>query len=383
MLIKLYAVQRLPSIGTELSGSSPPGVFVGRWSYPYVYIGPLIPPAHGDTAFLDTPECWANKAIDEIVNFRFSLVRGKDLQNVHVAAALDTGAHRNSLVDATRELALAASPTDTEAIFTKRPAGCFIDGDVQPFGPSAPLRSLDISSLRADRHMDKAHSDTDLKAADAVLQLYRAGVPISKIQRAFSVGAFGIGRRRRLVPTRWSITAVDSIVSTALIAKTKTFPIINEYRIYEHIQLDNRWIVLMIPTSWRYELIEAWWPGTIWNLKGQKIEMFADHEFYDGRKGYPEIGGCYFAARLAINEMLNKERRQAGVVIFREAHSGYIMPVGVWNVREAVRAAIKKQPLKFDTLHMALAHAAERLAIPIQRWIRASAIIGGKRCKSR
>jgi hypothetical protein len=231
--------------------------------------------------------------------------------------------------------------------------------------------------------MDKAHSDTDLKAADAVLQLYRAGVPISKIQRAFSVGAFGIGRRRRLVPTRWSITAVDSIVSTALIAKTKTFPIINEYRIYEHIQLDNRWIVLMIPTSWRYELIEAWWPGTIWNLKGQKIEMFADHEFYDGRKGYPEIGGCYFAARLAINEMLNKERRQAGVVIFREAHSGYIMPVGVWNVREAVRAAIKKQPLKFDTLHMALAHAAERLAIPIQRWIRASAIIGGKRCKSR
>ena len=46
-----------------------------------------------------------------------------------------------------------------------------------------------------------------------------------------------------------------------------------------------------------------------------------------------EIGGCYYAARLAVNELLNKERRQAGVVIMREAHPGYIMPIRILSNR--------------------------------------------------
>jgi hypothetical protein len=39
---------------------------------------------------------------------------------------------------------------------------------------------------------------------------------------------------------------------------------------------------------------------------------------------------------LAVGELLEKERRQAAVVVLREAHPGYIMPVGVWQVREIV-----------------------------------------------
>ena len=80
--------------------------------------------------------------------------------------------------------------------------------------------------------------------------MYKNGVLISKIQKAFSVGAFGIGKNRRFVPTRWSITAVDDTVSKNMIEYTKTNPIINEFRIYEHVQLDNRWIVLLIPREW-------------------------------------------------------------------------------------------------------------------------------------
>src|SRR5207249_8313855 len=33
----------------ELDGASPPGVFVGRFGYPKVFVGPLVPPIHGDT----------------------------------------------------------------------------------------------------------------------------------------------------------------------------------------------------------------------------------------------------------------------------------------------------------------------------------------------
>ena len=99
---------------------------------------------------------------------------------------------------------------------------------------------------------------------------------------------------------------------------------------------------------------------------------------YKGRAAYAEIGGCYYAARLAVNELLNKERRQAGAIIMRESHPGYIMPIGVWNVRESVRRTLKEPYRKFDTLHEALVHVSEKMDIPIQRWIKNSAILKNK-----
>jgi len=40
-------------------------------------IGPLVPTEFGDTSTMDTPEKWGGKSIDDIVDFRFRLVRGK------------------------------------------------------------------------------------------------------------------------------------------------------------------------------------------------------------------------------------------------------------------------------------------------------------------
>jgi hypothetical protein len=139
--------------------------------------------------------------------------------------------------------------------------------------------------------------------------------------------------------------------------------------------LDNRWNILLMPTTWKYELIEAWYPNTTWNPMGQGIEIISSHEFYEGRKDYAEIGGCYYAARLAVNELLSAERRQAGAVIFREAHPGYVMPVGVWNVRENVRAALKTVPSRFESMNQALQHISSRMDIPMETWIRSSGIM--------
>ncbi|HXZ24227.1 MAG TPA: hypothetical protein VEH08_05780, partial [Methanomassiliicoccales archaeon] len=197
----------------------------------------------------------------------------------------------------------------------------------------------------------------------------------SKIQKAFSVGAFGIEKNRKLVPTRWSITAVDDILGKTLLQKTKTYNPINEFRVYEWTQLDNRWCIILMPTSWRYELVEAWYPNTAWNPLGKQIDIISSHEFFEGRSEYAEIGGCYYAARLAVNELLEKERRQAGAVILREAHPGYIMPVGVWNVRENVRETLKQKPTLHSSLDDALKQVSTRMDIPIPRWTRASAIL--------
>jgi len=354
----------------RLAGASPPSVFIGRIGYPKVAIGPMIPPVMGDTSEIDTPERWLDKTLDDIVDFRSQLVRGKFTVNITNVEST------NRVVENTRELALSKNAVFADALFEKKPYGkiAFYD-EVQPHGPSAPLKSLDITNPKYEQHIEKAYYDTDLKAKDAIFDIYKNGVFVSKIQRAFSVGAFGLKKNRRFVPTRWSITAVDSTLGAELIEKTKTYPFINEVRAYFLNQFDNRWIILMTPSEWQYELIEAWYPNTTWNQYGTAISIFNSYEFYDGRTTYAEIGGCYYAARLAVNELLNKERRQAGVVILREAHPGYIMPIGVWNVRESVRSALSHPYQKFNTINESLIYVSEIMDIPVQRWIRNSAVL--------
>lgn len=355
---------------TRIGGSSPPSVFIGRIGYPKVAIGPMIPPFMGDTSLIDTPELWLDKKLEDIVDFRSMLIRGKHLVNIYDVEKPD------KIIEYTRELALSDNSVYAEALFEHKPSGRIIFYDeVQPHGPSAPLKRFDITNPKYEHHIEKAYYDTDLKSNEAIYQLYKDGVQISKIQRAFSVGAFGLKKHRCFVPTRWSITAVDSTIGEALMKKTKTYPWINEYRVYHHNQFDNRWVVLMMPSEWQYELIEAWYPNTTWNPYGRGISIFNSYEFYKGRTTYAEIGGCYYAARLAVNETLNKEHRQAGVVVLREAHPGYIMPIGVWNVRESVRQALKQPYQKFETLEQALIQVSKIMDIPLQRWIRNSAIL--------
>jgi Uncharacterized conserved protein len=40
----------------SISGTSPPSVFVGSYNYPKVFVGPMVPPIHGNTELLDSPE---------------------------------------------------------------------------------------------------------------------------------------------------------------------------------------------------------------------------------------------------------------------------------------------------------------------------------------
>ncbi|HIJ99000.1 TPA: hypothetical protein H1005_03570 [archaeon] len=352
---------------TEIKGSTPPSVFVGRFGYPKVLVGPLVPPYSGDTSLLDTPEQWFGVPIEKIIDFRFSLVRGKFLTDIYN--------FEGKIIEKTREIALAKDPSDIETYFSKKPRLSKIkDESTQPFGPSAPLVDVESSNIKYEPKIEKAFYDTDLKARDAVLNLYERGVLVSKIQKSFSVGAFGLADNRKFVPTRWSITAVDDTIGKELVTAAKEFPIINEFRIYEVNSLDNRWIILMMPREFCYELIEAWYPDTLWN-QSREIVIFSDHEFFDGRTTYADIGGCYYSARLAVGELLNREKRQAGAVIMRETHSGYLVPVGVWNVRESVRAALKTRPQKFGTLQDSLNYIKMKFDIPIEVWIKNSAVL--------
>ncbi len=372
LMIKFYSQSKSIRLidKKDIEGASPPAVFVGRYGYPKVDIGPLIPPEFGDTSIMDKPEMWQGKSIEEIVDFRFRLVRGKytiDARNFKSAGRI---------VDQVQELALTEKPVDVEAKFSSKPKGrVILDDEVQPFGPSARMESFKAGNGRFEKYLERSFYDTDMKAKDAVINAYKNGTLISEIQKAFSVGTMGVDKNRRFVPTRWSITAVDDIIGKDILTTTKYNPTIDEYRIYELHALDNRWCILLLPCSWRFELIEAWYPNTTWNPSGRQIEMISDCEFFDGRSEYAHIGGCYYASRMAVNELLRDERRTAGAVIFREAHPGYVMPVGVWNVRERVREALKGKPFKFDTLENAMKHIDSVMDIPRKIWLNNSAVL--------
>ncbi len=370
IVVKFYSFLKVkPLLDKRVEGSSPPGVFVGRFGYPNVYVGPLVPPETGDTSLYDFPEKWFGLPIDSIVDFRMKLIRGNFKVNVKRP---EKG---GKFLELTREIALSKTPVETELELKDAPKKSFVlDDEVQPLGPSAPMVNLDIGSYRTDHLIEKFYYDTDAKASEAVKELYVRGVPVSRIQKALSVGIFGLRYQRTLVPTRWSITAVDSMISNELIEKIRRFPLVNEYRVYEAEYLDNRFLVIMLPSAWSYESIEAWYPGTLWNPTAENIFMIGDWEGYKGRTTYARMGGCYYAARLSVAEKLVREGRQATVVVLREAHPGYILPVGVWFVRETVRKALGNPPKKFSSLQEVFEYVSSRFKIPLDVWLENSKI---------
>lgn len=359
-----------PRPSRSLSGTSPPGIFVGRFGYPKVNVGPLLPPFHGDTALLDLPEAWLDFALPEIVAFRSSLVRG--MRRVAVEDAWQGG----RFLDQIQELALASQPADLEMTFSRTPrGGLSADRVAQPFGPSAPLLQMGNGNVKTDARLERAWADGDLRAQDAILRLYGGGVEVSRIMRALSAGVLGLENGRKLVPTRWSITAVDDTVGLRLLEEIRTHPLIDDVRVYESSRLDNRFLVLLLPRAWSYELLEAWYPGTTWNPSTREIAMIGDSEGYRGRTAYASIRGCYYAARFAVAEALGRERRQATAVVLRETHPGHLLPLGVWNVRENVRRALRHPYVSFPDLGQALSYVGTRFEIPLQEWIRQSRLI--------
>lgn len=372
ILVKYDAfAQTLPMLGSrDLDGSSPPGVFVGRFGYPKVSVGPLVAPLHGDTLLLDSPEDWVGRSVREVVGFRTMLVRGT--QRVHVLDA----ERPHHIVGDLQTLALARDSVETEAKFTRAPRGRLtLTDDAPPYGPSAPIESVRLDIHRLDPKLERLSRDTDANARIAVRELYQGGVRVSRIQRAFSAGTLGRHGRRMFVPTRWSITAVDDLVGKENLARVRQLPELSEIRVHRLTALDNRWLIALLPGVFRYESIEAWYPSTLWNPNPDAVVIMGDHEGHQGRTTYASIGGCYYAARLAGSEALLKMNRQAGVLVLREVHPGEILPLGVWNVREYVRTALAQPPEVIPTLEALFGTIAQTFAIPLPRWRWASALL--------
>ncbi len=361
------------SLGTSIFGATPPAVFVGEWGYPRVLTGPLVPSQPVlDPALLDAPEAWVGRSLADILRYRLTMVRGKAPLRVVDARRPD----RN--LAAMQEGVMASRPTDMEMVLEKRPnLDVLFSPRSPPTGPSAPLVKVILAENPAvPRKVDAVVGDTDVKTEVGVLELYGARVPQSHITKLLSIGLLGQGERRRLVPTEWSITATDDILGKALHREVLGLPEINEYRIFGQAGLANNVQLLLMPTPWMFEGLEAW-------LTGPDVYPEADHEFTRGRKRYPEnLAGGYHAARLPILEYLKVQGRQAGAIAFLEVGKDWI-PLGVWRFRELARAALGNPPVKVDTLPEALQELSKRLELPMDRWVARSRLLDFERRQTR
>jgi len=380
IIVKAQSMARVDSSAytNQIDGSSPPGVFVGRYGYPKVSIGPMVPPQHGDTTILDTPEEWLGRPIETIVDYRYSLVRG------NMRARVEDAANPTNTMQKLQELSMAARPVETELTLSKAPRRMLaLSEDTQPFGPSAPMEKFRTSNVTVDKKIEKAYYDRDLLASDAIFSLYSDGILVTRLQRALSIGMLGEGARRRFVPTRWSITAVDSGISQRLIEQVKDYPTIDEYRVYSYSVYDNQYVAILVPEPWRFEWIEAWFPNTTWNQFTTEPYMIGDYEEYFGRKTYAKVGGCYYSTRLAVAEELVREKKQAAAIVLRETYPGYLMPLGVWNVRESIRMLMKQRPQTFDTFNGALRAALGKMKIDQKKWQETSVLISRELTQSK
>jgi hypothetical protein len=354
---------RAIEVNENMDGTSPPSVFIGSFGYPKVYVGPMLTPTHGDTSTLDKPEVWIpdGKTQEDIIRFRLDLVRGKYAVNIK---DLD-----NRIVQNLQEISLAKNSVESEARFKNKPRGITFNEEHQPFGPSAQLNKFEISNVKWEPKLEKVYYDTALKSTDAITLLHHQGVLFSDIQKAFSTGTIGIGRNRRIVPTRWSITAVDNALANSFYHEVRYYEIIESCQVYEFFSLNNYYAVLLTQTPWQYEWLEAF----IHVMDNEEV-IFCDWEQHRPKKEYSSVGGCYYSCKFGILEALAAMKKQAGAIVFREAYEGYV-PLGVFNVRENVRNAMKQKPKIFQSFRDSLNYISTKLRLPMSRYIEQGVLI--------
>ncbi len=359
----------------DLQSEAPPGVFVGWTGYPKISLSPMAPAfSTKDSWMTDDTDKWFGMPAEKIIGFRESLVRGS--MPVDVYKARDPSYQISEI----QETLMAKKPVDVEMKLKSVPTarGLSFSDFHAPMGPSADLSEFRMTENPSiNPEIDYLVSDTDVKAKDAMVELFDAEVGVNQLHKILSAGMLGVKKNRKFVPTRWSIVSIDSNLSEHFIdEKIKYFTKIDDVRLFHSSYLENYYYILLLPREWSYELMEVWKPGASWNIEGKEPTFMSDHETYEGRHSYAEnTAGGYYAVRIALAEYLNRVQRQATAIVFREIGDAGTPSLGVFKCRETARDALKKIPLSFETLDLALEYLETKLTIPLKYWVKQSTLL--------
>jgi len=350
-------------ISEEFYGPTPPYLLVGAYNYPKVRIGSMLS--------LSNPEYSANpsklygQSYDRIITQFGMNMLGTDKTYI-----------KNPINDDITDSILSYKPVSLEVKFKKMPTlNPQFSVYTIPTGYSAPVKKVKLVDNPKIPRITYNIINDDIKAQDAILKITMK-TDMYYTMRLLSAGVLGKENNKRLVPTKWAITAVDDILTKQYLKIIKDYKWIDNYEVYTNKFLHNRFVILLIPGPWEYEQYEAWPTESPW---GTSWGFNHEYEPFKGRKKYAEIqAGGYYAARYGVVEHLYLRKRQAKAIVFREIDEEYSIPVGVWQVRENVRNAMQKQPIKFNKLSEALDYIRPLLKIKLNEYMKKNIILKQK-----
>ncbi len=347
----------------SFEGSSPPEVFVGRWNYPNVYTGMLAPEELGDTLHFSHPELWKSKdySIEKISNLRNQLIYSRTQTHIKLSPS--------KLMNTIQELAMSYKSISSQ-VELQKPVATEVrqDPQVAMITRSAPVESIRLQeNPLIDKKVDYLVNDTDVKSAIAIQELARSSTSTSTIIKLLSIGLLGKKSARKLVPTRWAVTATDDTLSKSKLPKIKSFKDLQEIRLFHAQYLGNHYEFLLLPGPYSFEVIE---------ISTSNTSSWHDYESNFPRKYYADsVTGAYYANRLALTEYLEKIQRQCQCLVLREIRPEYNVPCGVGILRETSRAALESKPEVFQNMQEAFSSIQSRLHLSIGQFIEKSWLI--------
>ena len=200
-------------------------------------------------------------------------------------------------------------------------------------GSKNPLLSLLANENTKTSKQIEKYTEHDVKAKDALISLYERGINESQIIHLLSLGEFGINVNRKLVPTRWAITAYDKCIENYLHKRIVGYNVIKNYEICYYKNKSDTHVIIFIPDFYRAEHIEDW-----------EGKVGRDYVSFDNKlkSNEPNNAGGYYATKIGVNEFLDKRKKQAGFIAIRIIRD-YEVPLGVVFVRECVRECLKNK----------------------------------------
>ena len=347
----------------EFSGSSPPEVFIGRWNYPNIYTGILSPTEYGDTQVLSSPELWHERklSVEDILRNRNKLIYGRTQSNIRKL--------QTRFLSVLQEVAITHKPIATE--FTlKRP---IIKHEEQTANVPLIAHAAEVQNVRLEENptvqkkVEYLVHDDAVKSRDAILELDKVGIATSSISKLLSAGLLGMRVRRKLVPTRWSITAVDDTLSKEKLENIRLYSEVSEISVFSAEYLGNHYEFLLLPGTFAFEVIE---------ISMKNFGVLHDYESHFSRKRYAdEVTGAYYVNRLALTEYLERVRKQGQCLVMREIRPEYSAPLGVGILRQVSREAFSRKQRIFSTLQEAFADIQTRLQLQIDNFLQKSWIL--------
>lgn len=317
-----------------------PNIFVGRFGYPNINVGFLNTEHYENN---DEPLEWSrtNTQIPEIIKLRTQLINSSFKTTIK--------SFNEKLIGMAQEISQATKPVEMDISLEQKPQfRLTLNQEAAPHGPNTKIKQAVMTeNPKIPIPVDKVVSDTDLKATQGLTTLYQKGYDEHTLTKLLTVGNLGIKKQRKLVPTRWGITAVHSTLGNHIVKEIKQYET-EEYKVHFGSYLGNYYILIFLPEIWHYELFET--------IIGENTSFSTNYEPYEGRKEYAhETAGGFYTVRMGCLELLQKTKRQAAVLALRFINANeYVAPLGVWVTLEATRKALRNQPIIFSTKELLL-----------------------------